>query len=127
MSTDEFLALNDLAMVSFAWRRLAGPDQIKGKLQPAFDRVEACPILLDKFKQVGYSQVMGDPGTTRVVSLSAKSIADLVDITQFQDTVSKALTIGTLTQDQQMAAESFIKSVARIANGESGDPYFDGE
>lgn len=127
MSTDEFLALNDLAMVSFAWRRLVGPDQIKAKLQPAFDRMDACPILLDKFKQVGSSQVIGDPGTTRVVSLSAKNIAHLVDITQFQNNVSKALTIGTLTQDQQMAAESFLKSVARIADGESGDPFFDGE
>jgi predicted KAP-like P-loop ATPase len=127
MTTDEFLALNDLAMASFAWRRWGGPDQIRGKLQPAFDRADACPILLDKFKQVGSSQVMGDPGVKLVVSMSAKSLADLVDISRFHSNVSKALASGTLTQDQQLAAESFLKSVERIANGESDDPFFDNE
>lgn len=127
MTTDEFLALNDLAMVAYAWRRWAGPDQVKEKLQPAFDRENACPILLDKFKQVGSSQVMGDPGVKRIVSMSAKNLADLVDIRKFQDNVSKSLASGTLTQDQQLAAESFLKSVARMANGESDDPFFDDE
>lgn len=119
MDQDDFANVSDMSAAVDLWQRLGDTSKMKDKIGPLFARAELLPKLLDDFKRVRRSQLLGKAAITRTITLDPATLEAVIDPDALRPLIEAALLRGDLTSDQRQAAHSFL----RIQAGENVEDF----
>lgn len=117
----------EFPFVAHKWAKWAGDDVVIEATRPLWESDDLLPLILEKYLHFGTRQGSGDMVAERVPHLNPKHFQAFTDIDALEPRVQRLLEFADLTGEQRIAADTFIKSIKRIAEGKDPDGFFSDE
>lgn len=119
----QLLQLAEFPYVVHRWSQWVGEESVRVAVRPLWDSNVSLPAILEKYLSFGTRQGFGNRVAERVPYLNPKQFQAFTDIAALESRVQQILENANLTADQRTAAETFLKSMRRIADGKEPDGY----
>jgi len=124
LELDQILGVHEFAYVVDRWGKWTDDTTVVEKLKPILASDDLLPALLEKYLRFSKSQSGDDLVVRRIPYLNPKQMESLTDLVALEPRVQKVLDRSDLSENKRIAAELFLKGMARVREGKNPDGYF---